>query len=86
MPQMSDLRDSGEIEQDADIIVFIKRPIMANPELGAEWQNYAKLSVAKNRQGRCGYLNLSYWGEQTKFSQWSGQVPSKSATGSRGNL
>jgi replicative DNA helicase len=86
MPQMSDLRDSGEIEQDADIIVFIKRPIMANPELGVEWQNYAKLSVAKNRQGRCGYLHLSYWGEQTKFSQWNGQVPSKSATGSRGNL
>lgn len=77
MPMMSDLRDSGAIEQDADVIVFIKRPIMANPELTEEWKNYAKLSVAKNRQGRCGYLNLSYIGEFTKFGSWAGQAPSK---------
>jgi replicative DNA helicase len=78
MPMMSDLRDSGAIEQDADVIVFIKRPIMANPELGDEWKNYAKLSIAKNRQGRCGYLNLGYVGEQTKFIEWHGQAPIKS--------
>ncbi len=77
MPQMSDLRDSGEIEQDADVIIFIKRPIMANPELGDEWKYYAKLSVAKNRQGRCGYLDLSYLGEQTRFSSWAGEAPKK---------
>jgi replicative DNA helicase len=77
MPQMSDLRDSGEIEQDADVILFIKRPIMANPELGLEWKYYAKVSVAKNRQGRCGYLNLSYVGEQTRFSGWAGEAPMK---------
>jgi replicative DNA helicase len=77
MPMMSDLRDSGEIEQDADVILFIKRPIMSNPELGAEWAHYAKLSVAKNRQGRCGLLNLSYIGEQTRFSGWAGEVPTK---------
>lgn len=79
MPQMSDLRDSGEIEQDADVILFIKRPIMANPELGDEWKHYAKLSVAKNRQGQCGVLNLSYLGEQTRFGNWSGQAPQKDA-------
>jgi replicative DNA helicase len=77
MPMMSDLRDSGAIEQDADVIIFIKRPIMANPELGSEWQHYAKLSVAKNRQGRCGYLNLSYQGEFTRFGAWSGDAPRK---------
>jgi replicative DNA helicase len=77
MPMMSDLRDSGAIEQDADVILFIKRPIMANPELGDEWKYYAKLSVAKNRQGRCGYLSLSYTGEQTKFGMWSGEPPRK---------
>lgn len=87
MPMMSDLRDSGAIEQDADVIVFIKRPIMANPELGPQWNNYAKLSVAKNRQGRCGYLDLAYIGEQTKFEQWHGPVPVKSSTSNpRGNL
>ena len=78
MPMMSDLRDSGAIEQDADVIIFIKRPIMANQDLGANWANYAKLSVAKNRQGRCGYLDLSYIGEQTTFSGWAGPAPSKS--------
>jgi replicative DNA helicase len=77
MPMMSDLRDSGAIEQDADVIVFIKRPIKANPDLGPEWENYAKLSVAKNRQGRCGYLSLHYEGAQTRFSNWSGHVPFK---------
>lgn len=79
MPQMSDLRDSGAIEQDADVILFIKRPIMANPDLGEQWNHYARLSIAKNRQGRCGALDLSYIGEQTRFSGWSGPAPSKSA-------
>jgi replicative DNA helicase len=79
MPQMSDLRDSGEIEQDADVILFIKRPIMGNPELGDEWKHYAKLSVAKNRQGRCGYLDLAYIGDQTRFSNWSGPAPQKAS-------
>jgi replicative DNA helicase len=77
MPQMSDLRDSGEIEQDADVILFIKRPIMNNPELGDEWKNYAKLSVAKNRQGRCGHLDLAYISEQTRFASWAGDAPTK---------
>ncbi|MBC7602781.1 MAG: replicative DNA helicase [Ramlibacter sp.] len=79
MPQMTDLRDSGEIEQDADVIVFIKRPIMSNPEIGDEWRYYAKASVAKNRQGRCGYLNLTYIGEQTRFASWTGDAPFKSS-------
>jgi replicative DNA helicase len=86
MPQMSDLRDSGEIEQDADVILFIKRPIMANPDLGQEWNRYAKLSVAKNRQGRCGYLHLSYQGEQTRFSGWAGDPPTKEKTAHRGGF
>jgi replicative DNA helicase len=77
MPQMSDLRDSGEIEQDADVILFIKRPIMQNPDLPDEWKYYAKLSVAKNRQGRCGNLDLTYLGEQTRFASWSGPAPQK---------
>ena len=85
MPMMSDLRDSGAIEQDADVIVFIKRPIMANPDLGPEWNHYAKLSVAKNRQGRCGFLNLGYIGEQTKFTGWSGEPPRKEKTAHRGS-
>jgi replicative DNA helicase len=79
MPQMSDLRDSGEIEQDADVILFIKRPIMNDPELGPEWANYARLAVAKNRQGRCGLLDLAYIGEETRFGNWSGPAPFKAS-------
>jgi replicative DNA helicase len=79
MPQMSDLRDSGEIEQDADVIIFVKRPIHAQPDLGPEWQNYAQIGIPKNRQGRVGTLSLTYIGEQTRFDSWSGQVPQKSA-------
>ena len=77
-PGLHELRDSGAIEQDADIVGFIHRPIMANPDFGAEWINYALLRVAKNRQGRCGDVHLFYVGEQTKFGQWSGETPSKS--------
>ncbi len=84
-PQLSDLRDSGAIEQDADVVVFVHRPIQAKPELGGDWTHYAKCSIAKNRNGRCGVINLHYLGEQTKFAGWSGPAPSKSSMSSKGN-
>ena len=84
-PGLHELRDSGAIEQDADVVAFIHRQIMAQPELSSEWQNYAVLRVAKNRQGRCGDVHLHYIGEQTKFSGWTGEVPSKSSN-KRGEL
>lgn len=81
-PSLSDLRDSGAIEQDADAVMFIHRPIQSNPGLSDEWKHYAKLTVAKNRQGRSGVvISLSYLGEQTRFASWSGPVPtSKTVT------
>ncbi len=76
VPSLSDLRDSGAIEQDADFVGFIHRPIQAKPDLGSQWENYAKLSVAKNRQGRSGcVVNLAYIGEQTRFANWEGPAP-----------
>lgn len=79
-PNLSDLRDSGAIEQDADTVMFIHRPIQSNPGLTEEWKHYAKLTVAKNRQGRSGVVvNLSYQGEQTRFASWAGQVPTSKA-------
>lgn len=83
---LSDLRDSGAIEQDADIILFINRPIQAKPDLGPEWQYYAKVSVAKNRQGRCGVLSLSYIGDQTRFDGWEGPAPTRNARAKGGDL
>lgn len=85
-PSLSDLRDSGAIEQDADVVMFVHRPIQAKPDLGTEWLHYAKVSVAKNRQGRCGVLSLFYQGDQTSFSSWSGASPAaaKSVSSRRG--
>lgn len=75
LPGLQDLRDSGAIEQDADVVAFIHRPIAANPDAGEKFQNYGLLRVAKNRQGRCGDVHLHYFGEQTRFSSWAGEVP-----------
>lgn len=79
-PNLSDLRDSGAIEQDADAVLFIHRPKQSNPGLSSEWDHYAKLVVAKNRQGRSGVVvHLSYQGEQTRFGSWAGQIPTNKA-------
>lgn len=83
-PSLSDLRDSGAIEQDADVVMFVHRPIQVKPECGAQFENFAKLSVAKNRNGRCGVLSLFYQGDQTRFDSWSGSAPTAIGTSRRG--
>jgi replicative DNA helicase len=83
-PNLSDLRDSGAIEQDADVVIFVHRPIQAKPDLGIEWAHYAKANIAKNRQGRCGIISLSYIGDQTRFSGWAGEPPIKHGSLSKG--
>lgn len=81
-PALHELRDSGAIEQDADVVAFIHRPIQAQPELGQDWDAYGLLRISKNRQGRTGDVHLFYVADQTRFGQWSGQVPSKSIANS----
>lgn len=75
LPMLSDLRDCGEIEQDADIVLFPHRPIHLKPSLGDEWRYYATLRVAKNRAGATGDLNLRYVGPHVRFSNWNGDKP-----------
>jgi replicative DNA helicase len=70
MPQLADLRDSGDIENDADVVLFVHRPIKNKPDLGEVWEHYAKCSVAKLRDGEPGYLHLWYTGENVHFSNW----------------
>jgi replicative DNA helicase len=70
MPKMRDLRDSGSIEQDADIIMFIHRDFQADKKLGAEWKVYARLAIAKLRDGEPGELPLHFAGEHLHFSDW----------------
>jgi replicative DNA helicase len=74
-PQLSDLRDSGSIEQDTDWVGFIDRPIVTKPDLADEWKHYAKFRIAKNRQGRIGDVHLFYQGDETRFCAWSGPPP-----------
>jgi len=82
-PSLHELRDSGAIEQDADVVAFIHRPIQANPEAGDQFRNYAQLRVAKNRQGRTGDVHLFYHGETTGFEGWGGEPPKAAIGASR---
>ena len=65
-PALSDLRDSGAIEQDADIVLFIHREGYYDKTDIAN-QNKAKVIVAKNRSGGMGDVELTWFGEYTKF-------------------
>lgn len=73
--KMKDIRDCGSIEQDADVIGFLHRPIKDNPDLGYDFANFAWLQVEKNRQGACRDVPLFYQGDQTRFDSWSGPWP-----------
>lgn len=75
VPGLHDLRDSGAIEQDGDVIAFIHRPIASNPEAGEQFEHYGLLRIAKNRQGRTGDVHLFYDGAKTMFKAWSGEPP-----------
>ena len=64
-PQLSDLRESGSIEQDADIVMFIYRDEVYNPE--TERPNIADIIIAKHRNGPVGTINLFFQPAQTRF-------------------
>ena len=74
-PSLHDLRDSGSLEQDADTVAFIHRPIAGNPDLGPDFEHYALLRIAKNRQGRIGDVHLYYEAERTFFCELEGLPP-----------
>ena len=65
---MSDLRESGSIEQDADMVWFIHRPDKyADLEVADERKNIAELIIAKHRNGELGTIDLRWVGELTAF-------------------
>ena len=68
-PIMSDLRESGAIEQDADVIVFIYREEVYNPDTPRK--GVADISVAKQRNGPIGDFPLTFVGRFTKFENWA---------------
>ena len=72
-PQLSDLRDSGSVEQDSDIVMFLYRDEYYNPET-TERANIADLDIAKNRSGKTGMLGLYWNGELTRFNNLKSDV------------
>lgn len=72
-PVMSDLRDSGAIEQDADLILFIYRDEVYNSD--TIHKGYAELNIAKQRNGPLGTVFLKFQGEYCRFTEYAGQLP-----------
>lgn len=69
-PQLSDLRESGAIEQDADVVILLLREEYYNPQLEAK-KGLAELIIAKQRNGPVGTLNLAFISEYTRFENLS---------------
>jgi replicative DNA helicase len=69
VPQLSDLRESGSIEQDADLVMFLSRDINPDEPQGEQTESIkVDLHIAKHRNGPIGRVPLMYFGPQTKFS------------------
>ncbi len=68
-PVMSDLRESGAIEQDADLILFIYRDEVYNAE--SPDKGTAEIIIAKQRNGPIGRLKLTFLGEHTRFENFA---------------
>lgn len=70
-PQLSDLRESGAIEQDADMVLFVHRPEyyhIYEDEKGNDLHGMAQIIIAKHRKGATGDVLLNFRGEYTRFS------------------
>jgi len=85
-PQLSDLRESGSIEQDADIVMFLYRPEyykITVDEEGMPTQGMAEVIIAKHRNGSLENVKLKFIGKYTKFADYDspdGMIPMSSIT------
>ncbi len=83
-PQLSDLKESGEIESDADVVMFLYREEMYEPK--PENYGLAELIIAKNRKGPTGTIRLGFIKEYTKFANlWYGNTNHTSSNHTRTN-
>lgn len=84
-PQLSDLRESGSIEQDADMVMFIYRPDYYKLDAATveqQFEGFSQILIAKHRNGQTGEVNLQFVNKYAKFvnpttdfSQFNTQVP-----------
>jgi len=80
-PQLSDLRESGSIEQDADVVLFINRPNFYKTDLPEEDRAKAELIIAKQRNGPTGNLNFVFLARHTRFEEAAPDAWSTSPVG-----
>lgn len=79
-PQLSDLRESGSIEQDADMVIFLYRPEyykITVDEEGMPTQGMGEVIIAKHRNGSTGTAKLKFIGKFTKFADFDSPMPSE---------
>jgi replicative DNA helicase len=85
-PQLSDLRESGAIEQDADVVMFVHRPEyyhIYQDDNGNDLHGVAQIIIAKHRKGATGDVNLKFIPEYLRFEEpesLSSSFPSTSFT------
>ena len=73
-PQLSDLRESGALEQDADVVIFIYRPEFYHPD-DDSLKGVAEVNVAKQRNGPVGILQLAFIREYARFADMEPYAP-----------
>ena len=78
-PQLSDLRESGAIEQDADLVMFVFREVVYKRDTTEP--NKAQIMIAKQRNGPTGDVNLTFLRDCTKFVPYSPMMPGETEPG-----
>ncbi|MBP7829944.1 MAG: replicative DNA helicase [Kiritimatiellae bacterium] len=83
IPKLSDLRDSGSIEQDADVVLLLRRPCKYPDDPDHDDQLLAVVEVAKHRNGPTGIVKLNFVEEFTRFETRAAGVDQEEAPGAR---
>jgi len=76
-PQLSDLRESGSIEQDADVVMFVYREDLYKKDPDDEDTGIAEIIIGKQRNGPTGSIRLAFINQWTKFENLSDQIESQ---------